>query len=202
MKKIIVLVSLLAIIACKKEEEKSEPGIMDAIEGVQSLNKAADAMKDYEKKIEELKKLEPISNEVYKQTLTETLGDLKRTSFNAGNTSAMGLSSGEAAYSDESGKTVKVSIFDGAGEMGSAVVQMTYLTLSMESESIQDTTTKKTETIDGIKCMTEDNTNPNNINSSITFIHNDRFNVTLEGSQMGLDELKPYIQKIDLSKLQ
>jgi hypothetical protein len=184
MKKIIVLISLLSIIACKKEEANSEPGIMDAIEGVQNLNKATDAM------------------EVYKQTLNESLGDLKRTSFSAGNTAAMGLSSGEAAYSDESGKTVKVSIFDGAGEMGSAVVQMTYLTLSMESESIQNTTTKKTETVDGIKCLTEDDTNPNNKHSSITFIHKDRFNVTLEGSQMGLDELKSYMKKIDLSKLE
>ncbi|WP_339837377.1 hypothetical protein [uncultured Flavobacterium sp.] len=202
MKKIIVLISLLSIIACKKEEANSEPGIMDAIEGVQNLNKATDAMKDYEKKIEELKKLEPVSNEVYKQTLNESLGDLKRTNFSAGNTSAMGLSSGEAAYSDESGKTVKFSIFDGAGEMGSAVVQMTYLTLSMESESIQNTTTKKTETVDGIKSLTEDDTNPNNKHSSITFIHKDRFNVTLEGSQMGLDELKSYMKKIDLSKLE
>lgn len=201
MKKIIVLISLLSIIACKKEEAKSEPGVMDAIEGVQNLNKAADAMKDYEKKIEELKKLEPVSNEVYKQTLTESLGNLKRTSFNAGNAGVTGLSSGEAAYSDESGKTVKVSIFDGAGEMGSAVVNMTYLSISMESESIQNTLTRKTETINGVKCLTENDTNPNYKHSSITFIHNDRFNVTIEGSQMELDELKNYMKKVDLSKL-
>ena len=71
----------------------------------------------------------------------------------------------------------------------------------MESESIQNTTTKKTKIIEGIKCLTEDDTDPNNIHSSITFIHNDRFNVTIEGSQMELDELKNYMKKVDLSKL-
>ncbi|AWG20189.1 hypothetical protein FFWV33_00940 [Flavobacterium faecale] len=204
MKKIVVALSLLAVFACKnKEEQNDEPGIMDAVESVKSMNKGADAIKDYEKITEDLKKLTPVKNDVYKAVLVETLGDLPRTKFSAGNNAAAaGLSTAEATYSNAEGKAVKVTIFDGAGETGSALITILHMTIAMGMESIEGTKTMQTEEIDGNMCSTQNDTNPDSYNnSSINFIYNDRFQITLEGTKIQLEELKSYLAKLDLSHL-
>ncbi|NHN26503.1 hypothetical protein FIA58_012525 [Flavobacterium jejuense] len=202
MKKIIVLLCMLTILACKKNEaEKDEPGLMDAVEGINNLSKAGDALEDFEKKQEELKTMKPVSNEILKNVLTESLGDLKRTHFSAGDTSMMGLTSAEATYGDDSEKNIKLSVFDGAGETGSSILALTVMALSMNRESIDDTKTKKVEVINGVRCLTEDDTNPESLNSSITFLYNDRFQIGINGAKISLEELKSYLKKIDLSKL-
>lgn len=202
MKKLILLLSLLLIFSCKKEEEKNnDTSIIEAVEGVQEIKKAGNALKDFEKRIEELKNLEPISKEIFKEILIENIGDLKRTDYSSGNSSMIGLSSGEATYSDKSSKTIKVSIFDGAGKSGSAMLAMTNMSLAMDIEEIKNTITKKTEEIDGIRCLTENDTNPNYSHSSILFIYKDRFQVNLEGNQLQIDDLKSFMKNLDLSKL-
>jgi hypothetical protein len=202
MKKFVILASLLSVIACKKDQEKNdEPGIMDAVENVQNLNNAAEGLKDFEKRIEELKKMKPVSNDVYKTVLTEEIDGLKRISYNAGNTTMVGMSSAEATYGDNAGKNIKLTILDGAGESGSAIISIMVMGLSVDTESIEGTTTKKSEEIDGVKYLTENDTNTENPRSSITFIHDERFQVSLEGNKIGLDELKSILKKIDLSKL-
>ena len=200
MKKIILLAALISLFACKNEADKTnEPGIMDAVEGINSLSKAGDAIKDNEKKIEALKKLQPISKETFKEILVEQLGDLKRSSFTIGGL-VEGLGTGIASYG-ENDKTVNVTIFDGAGESGSAMVAGTYMLLAMDTESVDKTNTQKTEEIDGVKCLTTNNSDPEQLRSMITFIHNERFQVTVEGNKMQLNELKKYKKQLDLSKL-
>lgn len=203
MKKTIVLLSMLAILACKKNEEKNdEPGLMDAVEGIDNLSKAGDALEDFEKQQEKLKEMTPVSNEVLKSVLTEELGDLKRTNFSAGNASMMGLTNAEAKYTSEtSEKKVELSIMDGAGEAGSSIISLTVMALSMNMESIENTVTKKSEVINGVKCLTEDDENPDNKKSAITFIYKDRYQVVMNGKDLSLDELKSYMKKLDLSEL-
>lgn len=153
MKKLIIALSLLSIFACKnKEDEKnSEPSLMESVKNVNKLTKAADAMKEYEKQTEKLKTTEPVKNEVFKEILPENFDNLKRISFNAGNASMVGLSSSEAIYGEADGKNIKITIFDGAGESGSALIAMTHMAIAMDMESIENTITKKTEVIDGIE---------------------------------------------------
>ncbi|MCG9791355.1 hypothetical protein [Flavobacterium algicola] len=203
MRKIIVALSLLAVIACKnKEENNSEPSIMEAADGVKNLNKAADALKDYEKKTEELKKLSPVSNAVFKQVLTDRLDDLPRTSYNAGAASSMGMSTAEANYGEVNTKAVKVTLLDGAGETGSAMLAIIHMTLAMDMESIEGTKTEQTEEFNEYRSLTQNNTDPNSYtNSKITFIYKERFQITFEGFKMQLDELKSYAKRLDLSQL-
>ncbi|MCL9804712.1 hypothetical protein NAT51_04210 [Flavobacterium amniphilum] len=202
MKKFVILASLISVVACKKNEEtKDEPGIMDAVENVQNLNNAAEGLKDFEKRVEELKKMTPVSSEIYKSVLTEEIGGLKRTNYSAGSTSMMGVSSAEATYGDTANKNIKLVILDGAGESGSAIISLLVMGLSVDTESIDGTNTKKSEEIDGVKYLTENDTNPDNPRSSITFIHDERFQVTLSGEKISLDELKTFLKKLDLSKL-
>ena len=187
----------------KTEEKTEEPGVMDAVEGFNNISKAGDALKENEKQLEALKTMTPVTNEVLKEVLTEELGGLKRTRFNAGDASMMGLTTADAKYGDEvTGKEIEVSIMDGAGETGSSIISLTIMALSMNVETINDTETKKTETIQGFKCLTEEDENPDNISSSITFIYKERFQVALKGDKITLDELKSFLKKLDLSKLE
>ena len=203
MKKTIVLLSMLAIIACKKTEEKEAPSLMDKVEGFNNISKAGDALKENEKQLEALKTMTPVSNEVLKEVLAEQVGKLKRNRFNAGDASMMGLTTADAKYGDEvTGKEIEVSIMDGAGETGSSIISLTIMALSMNVETINDTETKKTETIQGFKCLTEEDENPDNISSSITFIYKERFQVALKGNRITLDELKSFLKDLDLSKLE
>jgi hypothetical protein len=203
MKKFIIALSLLSVIACKKEAAiNSEPGLLQSLKTKKDINTATDAIKDYEKHTEELKKLKPVSKELYKQILTENLGQLKRTSFNVGNAATVGLSSSDATYGNDSGKIIKVSIIDGAGEAGSALIALTHMSLAADTQSIDSTTTKKTEEIDGVKALTENDTNTDaNRSSSITFIYKGRYQINLEGTKIQLDELKSYLKKFPFSKL-
>ncbi len=200
MKKVLLLAALISIFACKKEADKTdEPGIMDAVEGINNLSKAGDAIKNNEKKIEALKKLQPISKEIIKEVLVEQLGDLKRSSFTGGGL-VEGLAMGIASYG-ENEKTVSLTIMDGAGEAGSGMISGTYMILAMDTETIDKTSTQKTEEIDGVKCLTNFDSNPEQLHSLITFIHKDRYLITVEGNKMQLDELKKYLKQLDLSKL-
>ena len=194
--------SLISIVACKKNtESKEEPGLMDAVKSIDNLKDMGDAAKDFEKRTEELKKMKPVSNEILKSVLKEEIGGLKRYDFNAGNASMMNLSTAEANYGDNNAKNVKVSIVDGAGETGSAMLALIHMSLSTSSESIQNTKTEKTEEFEGYKCMTTNDTDPNNPNASILFIYEDRFQVSISGNKMNLDEVKEFMKSLDLSEL-
>ena len=58
----------------------------------------------------------------------------------------MGMNSGQATYSDDEGKSVEVSIMDGAGETGASMVAMYAITISMAMETEQQTETCYTKT--------------------------------------------------------
>ena len=204
MKKLIIALLLFSVVACKnKEVEKdSEPGLMESVQKVNKLNKAADSLKEYEKQTEKLKAMKPVSNEVFKEILIEEIGELKRSSYNAGTASMVGLSSAEAKYDGPNSENIKISILDGAGESGSALIALTHMTIAMDMESIEGTKTKKTEVFDGIRYLTENDSNPYSpISATMTYIFNNRFQISLEATKMSLKDLKVFAKDLDLSKL-
>lgn len=81
------------------------------------------------------------------------------------------------------------------------MISGTFMIMAMDTETIDKTNTQKTEEINGVKCLTNNDSNPEQLHSLITFIHNDRYLITVEGNKMQLDELKKYLKQIDLSKL-
>lgn len=204
MKKLIIALLLFSVVACKnKEVEKdSEPGLMESVQKVNKLNKAADSLKEYEKQTEKLKAMKPVSNEVFKEILIEEIGGLKRSNYNAGTASMVGLSSAEAKYDGPNNENVKISILDGAGASGSALIALTHMTIAMDMESIEGTKTKKTEVFEGIRYLTENDSNPDSpISATMTYIFNNRFQISLEATEMSLKDLKVFAKNLDLAKL-
>lgn len=198
--------TLIAGVAClllscgnEKKEEKN-PGISDAISGVSNLNKIAASADQLEEQTSALKKLTPLTNEELKAVVPETLNGLKRTSFTAGALAATGLSSIDASYGDDS-KYVKVSIMDGAGESGSAIVSLVAMSLKMDTESESNGTKTKTTEVNGIRSITEDTKSDNSVRSSVKFLVKDRYAVSLDGEGYSLSELESFVKELDLSKL-
>lgn len=182
----------------KNEEKSSESNSI--IDNVSNLNKVANSANKIEETTNKLKKLSPLTNDELKAAVPETLNGLKRKSFSAGGLAVTGLSSIDAEYGDDT-KYVKVSIMDGAGEAGSAVVSLMALTLSMDTESESNGTKTKTTEVNGIRSITEDTKSESSVNSSIKFIYKDRYSVSLDGNGYSLQELEAFVKELNLSAL-
>ncbi|MDQ6608509.1 MAG: hypothetical protein M3Y85_01660 [Bacteroidota bacterium] len=155
--------------------------------------KMQDASTDMEKKMEELKKLTPMTVEQLKATLPEEVEGLKRSNFTAN--SAMGFAYAEGEYKKDDTTNIKIEIYDCAGESGSAMYGLNYWTkMSVQQESSNGYT--KTIDFKGGKAV---ETWENNMNqSTLTYVANDRLLVTLTGHNVKADELKQAADKLNL----
>lgn len=111
-----------------------------------------------------------------------------------------GMSAIQAEYGDDN-KNVKISILDGAGETGSAVVSLMAMTLSMDAESESNGTKSKTTEINGLRAITEDTKSGESISSSIKYLYKDRYSIGLDGQGYSLSELETYMKALHTSAL-
>ena len=96
-----LLIATGSIVACKNN--KSNTMTVTSKDGKSKVsvdvNSAAAVSDDMQKKMEELKKLTPLTTDQLKMMLPEQLMGMKRSSFNAN--SMMGFASAEATYKNE-----------------------------------------------------------------------------------------------------
>ena len=202
-KTILAVALLFALTSCgnsskKENEEKSDLGKL--VEGSSNLDKLAKSGEKLKDQTEKLKKLTPATTEELKAVVPETIGDFKRKSYSAGGTVA-DIVAADAEYAKEDNKTIHVSILDGAGESGSAVVSLLAMGLSMQTESESNGTVAKNIEVDGVRYSTEDTKSASSVSSSLKFIHNERYAITLQGEGYSLSELQDFLKKLDLSSL-
>lgn len=153
-------------------QKNADGSITTASMNVSSMVKNSD---DMNQKIEDLKKLTPLNLEQLKTLLPETVNGVKRSSFNTN--SMMGFGVAEAEYNQD-GKDLKVVIYDCAGEAGSGIFALTYMTqMNMQSES--DNGYTKTVKFKGSNALEAYDKNSNQ--STFTYIANDRLMVILTG---------------------
>lgn len=199
-KKIVLSLSLvLAIGACGKKEDENSGGkssIGEAISAVSKVSNMADASKDLEKRMEELKKLLPLTNEQYKSVMPDSFGGVARSNLEIQNTALTGLHMVSAKY-DKDAQNLEVSLFDGVGEMGAGMVAMAELASLGGSESESPTGYMKAVTLGNVKGSEKQNrSNPQNIDNEITLIVAKRF-VVIFKSRGGADmnDLKSAIKE-------
>jgi hypothetical protein len=174
-----------------KAEEKSDAGSVAG--GLSELAKAAESMGD---KTEELKKLTPLSTDALKSFLPETLLGIKRSRFNVANN--MGFAVGEATYKKDDTTDLKVMIYDCAGEAGAAFYGMNFfMRMNMQQES-EDGYTKTTEFM-GSKAV--ESYKKYNNQYQLTFLSGERFLISVEGDNTGLDAVKDAAKSLDYDKL-
>jgi len=158
------------------------------------VNSAAATGDEMQKKMEELKKLTPLTTDQLKALLPEELMGMKRSSFNAN--SMMGYANAEATYKNENDdKNIELNIFDCAGEAGAGIYSLSYWTkMSMQSES--DNGYTKTVDFGGNKAV--ETYEKGGDRYELTYVAADRLLVTVKGEKVGLDAVKQVAQGLNL----
>lgn len=176
----------LFLSSCKGKNSTETPKTEDSKSTVSEESKSpATPTSEMEAKIEELKKLPPLTTEQLKAMLPEELLGIKRSSFNT--SSMMGYGVGEAEYRKDDSTNIKLNLFDCAGEAGAGMYSLRYWTqMSMQSEN--DNGYTKTVDFKGKKAL--ETYDKNNNSYSLTYSPTDRLLVTLNGQNTGLDMLK------------
>jgi hypothetical protein len=197
MKKVFVLgfLPLLLILSCNNKKfthtEKNDDGTTTTTS--YDATAVSDKAEGAQKRAEELKKLTPLTLEQLKAMLPASVGGVNRTDFNAN--SSMGYSFADANYRKDDSTSLKVSVYDCAGEAGSAMYALTFMTrMNIQQESARGYT--KTVDFMGGRAI-EEYDNDGKV-SKLTFIASDRFMVSLEGQNMTVDAVKSAAKSLNL----
>jgi hypothetical protein len=189
-----LLVIAITLSACKDRNSTTITSDDGKTKVKIDVSEAAKSSNEIEKKMEELKKLTPLSTDQLKAMLPEELLGMKRSSFNAN--SMMGFATADATYKNEdASKEIKLSIFDCAGEAGAGIYSLNYWTkMSIQSEN-EDGYTKSVD-FNGQKAV--ETYHKNDDTYELTYAAADRLLVSIQGEKTGLDALKQAAQSLNL----
>ncbi|HVZ57399.1 MAG TPA: hypothetical protein VG870_12115 [Chitinophagaceae bacterium] len=190
----LLLCAGLALAACKSRNTTTITSDDGKTKVKLDLTEASRASSDMEKKMEELKKLTPLTTDQLKAMLPDELLGMKRSSFNAN--SMMGFASADATYkkADDS-QQIRLSIFDCAGEAGAGIYSLNYWTkMSVQSENEDGYT--KTVDFNGQKAV--ESYHKSEDSYELTYTAADRLLVTIRGDKTGLDGLRQAAQGLNL----
>ena len=182
-----------------KKESVNEESSTEAKEASEPANTSQDAttsMDETQKRIEELKKVPLITNDQLKSFFPQEVMGMKRSQFSV--SSVTGFATGTAEYKKDDTTEYRVMIYDCAGESGSAFYGMRYLT-GWNVEREDDNGYEKTVNFMGSKAL--ESYNKNSRKHTLNFVTADRFWITLEGDNTGLDNLKSFAENLNLGKL-
>lgn len=195
-----LFVSLLAIMllfsACKNDKkvtvtDKNEDGTTTTT--TVDMNNAVDNTDEMNKKMEELKKLTPLTLDQLKAILPEQLNGIPRKEFNT--SSALGYAFGQAKYEKDDTTEIELTVYDCAGEAGAGIYGLNYWTkMNMQSESSNGYT--KTIDMDGNKAVESYEKGSNQ--HTLTYTANDRLLIVLTGRNTGSDALKSAAKNLNL----
>lgn len=209
---LIFCASLLLISCGKKNQEKKqtqdEPKkestlkkVGKAFDQVKQTRDAVSDVDDLKELSERLQKMEPISNADLKSFFPEKLDGLERKSFKVGDSqSFMNITQGEATYSDEN-RSLRITVTDGAGEAGAALIPMSFWALRRSSESETEKGFSKTTKKDGRYMKIEQTKVGDRTDSSMEFEDQNRFLIQLRGQNFTAEALEKPYKKLDYSKL-
>lgn len=189
---VLVLAMALMFAGCgDKDSSSSEEKAVNEIEDMkQSMEEASKQISKYTS--EDLKKATPLSNDKLKAFLPETIDGMKRKSFNIGQ---MGFHAADAKY-EADGKKISLSILDGAGEAGAAMIGMMQLGMSAGGESENENGYMKPLSMDGYNGVEEQekSSDGSNVINKVSLIVGDRFMLTFEAEGIEMDKLKSIVE--------
>ncbi|KEY19709.1 hypothetical protein [Kaistella antarctica] len=204
MKKLMLATAVLMLVACSKEEkvkEEKSGGLSDLVSTAKNYGKVSSSMEDVTKNMENLKNIQPLTNDELKSVLPETLLGLKRKELSVGDNAMMNLATAEAKYADEEIKRIKVDIIDGAGETGSAMVSIMMMGLNVNKEKTTEFGFEKSTEINGAKSIVSETKNGEGVTSEIQTVLKNRYLVTLNADGFSYEELKMALGEFNISAL-
>ena len=192
----LLLASMVVFAACNNNKTKEATIVSDDGKTKVTIDPTTTQSNTDEmtRKMEELKKLTPMTTDQLKAMLPEEIMGLKRTNFNA--TSAMGWGTANATYRNEGDdKQIELTVIDCAGEAGSGIYTLNYWTmLSYESEN--ESGYNKTVDFNGQRAV--ESYHKSNDQYELTFLSGDRLLVTVKGEKTGLDAVKEVAKSLKM----
>jgi hypothetical protein len=194
-------ICLLAILSCKSSTKKGTDNTIDndktsVLDKVENISKMGEIAEESNKRTEELKKMQTVSNDALKSFFKEEIAGIKRSSFSVQN--SMGYAIGQASYKKNDSIEYKIIINDCAGEMGSGfytLMAMTKLNIETEDEN------GYTKTIDFMGDKAVKSYKNYDQQCSISFIAAARFWVQIDGTHTNFEDLQAFIDNAEITKL-
>ena len=190
--------AVISLAACNNDKkvtttEKKEDGTTTTTTTSVDVKGATDVANEMATKMEELKKLTPLTTDQLKALLPQEINGIKQTEYNT--STAMGYAFAQGDYKKDENTEVELMIYDCAGEAGSAWYSMTYYG-AMNFQ--QDNSTEYTKTIDFNGGKAIEHYNKVNKESTLTYVNNNRLLVVIKGRNMSPDEIKSAAQSLNL----
>ncbi len=194
---LVITIHILMLVSCLGEAKEK---FNKAKEGVSNATTFVKEAKKVESRIEELKNATPLTNDQLKEWLPKSLGDLERTGFKVGQAGMYQVNSVEGTYKKTDSKQIfNVMLIDGAGPTGSMMTTGYGMFGNMEMETEDEYKHLQTVTVEGIKAQQTFKKKANN--TQLMFAYKERFLITINATDMNVDETWEMAQKLELEEL-
>lgn len=175
MKRNLLMFFLLVLFASCSEDKKPAVEVKGDDVAVQSINTAVD---EKTKKMEELKKLSPLTLEQMKILLPAEIEGVKQSNFSASVQFGYGMASAE--YLKKRTEGLKVTLYDCAGDVGSVFYMDNFWNNTNVQKETENGFTKSVDFVGGGKAI-QDYKNDIKL-STMSFTIRDRLLVVVEGN--------------------
>lgn len=197
LKLFVTVVILLLLASCMGEVTQK---LKTAKEGVSNATTLVKEARKTENRIKKLREAVPLSNEELKEWLPENLEGFERTGFKVGQAGMYNVNSVEGTYKPSEGKKkFNVAVIDGAGPTGSMMAASYGLLGNFDMEEEDEYKHKKTVEVNGIKAQQTYKKKANA--TQLLFAFEERFLVTVNTTDMGIEETWRLTERLELEKL-
>lgn len=210
MKKLIILASLtVALASCGGEStldklSKTAKDLKEVKQNVKNASSLVSSAEDMQKNMVKLKEMTPISKDVMKAWMPESIGDLKRTKYTIGKQMGIAdISSLDLKFENEdkeNRKSVKLKVIDCAGE-AAALMSMQLLVTRMDIDSEDEQGYERTDMFGDQKILVKHKNAEHGNRTNFNYQINDRLAVEAKGVNMDADELWSYLKETNVEAL-
>jgi hypothetical protein len=211
MKKIYAVTLSLAVVlsACSKNEDGSTTLTIPAIPSLPSVNDVTNAAskvtnigninqttQEMQQTMEGLKSLTPVSNEQLKTLLPESFNAIQRSGFEI--TKKLGAATLNCEFK-ENNVSYEISIYDGAGEVGSGIAAVKMLGINLNSESENEKGYRKNIVMGNAKgSEIQTGKDTGSIKNELKLLVGNRFFLEISATGADMESIKTGIKKARL----
>ena len=169
-----------------------------------TIQEANESLNNIDQKINILRTKEPIKSEDITKVFPIKILDFQRGKYTSQQSyNAMNFVFGDATYLNKE-KTINITITDGAGETGSAMVSIIMLALHSNVNKRNAQGFEETGVLNGKRAIFKEEILQGNNKQklySIQYITRDRYAISISSKQVDLNELKKFNQHLKLDQL-
>ena len=193
-----LFIGFVLLFSCNNKKEKTETN--KALDNFSNLKKIASEAEKIEESSTKLINAVPISKEILKQLLPESLIGMKRSSFSIGNQLLPDINTADATYKNDISE-ISFSIMDGAGETASAFISLASMSLITDFEKNDEYGYEKTILLGKLKAIEKSEKRNKKEKSELTTLIDHRFLIKLKGKNIAVNDLKKAFAQFDFSLL-